>query len=278
MSAELRILILGQSNTRGIQLADAGTSWPNLVAGALPSFLGSPVSITTRTFFAHVPGSDEYLERELIKHEPDLVILMLTTFSFTSDVLEPGLRRRFGNRAGDVFSRAVNRFDRVTRHRGRFFQAMNRTTRQIAKRVFPASPVGSYEVALEGTVRALEILARHEELETLAFHGFVRLSESNNGGKSAKAALVDRFLEEMRATTRRLHIEFLNLQDLPEARSNRWYFPDGLHVTPEAHQFIAAAVLKEFERGRLLPLAANRMTTDHRSDLGERPDAVREPS
>ncbi|MGE0597899.1 MAG: SGNH/GDSL hydrolase family protein [Dehalococcoidia bacterium] len=276
MPSELRILILGQSNTRGVQLADAGTSWPNLVAGALPAMLGSPVSITTRTFFAHVPGSDGYLERELKKHEPDLVILMLTTFSFTSEVLEPGLRRRFGNRAGDLFSGGVNRFDRATRHRGQFAQAMNRTTRRFAKKVFPASPVGSYEVALEGTVSALEILARHEDLAVLAFHGFVRLPNSSAGRKSPKAVLVDRFLEEMRAATRRLHIEFLNLQDIPEVRSDRWYFPDGLHVTPEAHQFIAATLLRAFEQGRLLPLATSRLPGNHLSEFAERADSVRD--
>ncbi len=251
MPPETRILILGQSNTRGVQLADAGTSWTNLVAAALPEILGSAVAITVRTFFAHAPGSDEYLQRELRKHDPDIVFLMLTTFSFTTEVLEPGLRRRFGDRAGDAFSRMVNRFDSATRHRGSTGRRLNRAARTLARRVFPASPVGSYEVAREGTVSALEILARHEEFQTMAIHGFVRLPAAGKGAKSTKAVLVERFLEDMRLTTARLHIEYLNMQDIPEAQSDRWYFPDGLHVTPEAHQEIAARVFAVFREERL---------------------------
>jgi lysophospholipase L1-like esterase len=251
MAPETRILVLGQSNTRGVQLADAGTSWTNLVASALPQILGSPVTITVRTFFAHAPGSDEYLERELKKHQPDIVFLMLTAFSFTAEVVEPGIRRKLGNRAGDAFSRIVNRFDSATRHRGAAAQRLNRETRKLATSLFPSSPVGSYEVALEGTVRALQLLARHEEFQAMAIHGFVRLPDDSTGARSTKAALVLRFLDEMRTTTGRLHIEYLNMQDIPGAQCDRWYFPDGLHVTPEAHEEIAARVLAVFREGRL---------------------------
>mgnify|MGYP001466395527 FL=1 len=91
---ETRILILGQSNTRGVQLSEPVAAWPNLLATALPELTGSPVSITVRPFFAHVPGSQEYLERELEKHDPDIVFLMVTTFSFATPVIEPEMRRR----------------------------------------------------------------------------------------------------------------------------------------------------------------------------------------
>ncbi len=66
---ETRILILGQSNTRGVQLSEPVAAWPNLLATALPELTGSPVSITVRPFFAHVPGSQEYLERERTKRQ-----------------------------------------------------------------------------------------------------------------------------------------------------------------------------------------------------------------
>lgn len=254
MRRETRILIFGQSNTGGFQLADAGTSWPSLLAAAWPGIFDSPVSVTVRTFFAHAPGSDEYIERELKKYEPDIVFLMLTTFSFTAQVMEPGIRHRFGDRAGDAFSRLVNRFDRATRHRGVAAQRLNRSTRKLATRIFPTSPVGSYEVAVEGTTRALGILARNESIQSMAIHGFVRLPVASSGRKSTKAVLVERFLDEMQATTARLRMEYLNLQNSPEAQSDRWYFPDGLHITPEAHQAIAARVLAKFHEGRLLPV------------------------
>ena len=90
----------------------------------------------------------------------------------------------------------------------------------------------------------------------MAIHGFVRLPEPGKGAKSTKAVLVERFLNEMQATAARLRIEYLNMQEIPEAQSERWYFPDGLHVTPAAHQEIAARVLAVFREGRLRPPSA----------------------
>lgn len=253
---EIRILILGQSNTRGVQLVDERETWPNLLANALPEVLGGQVSLTVRPFFAHAPGAGPYLERELAKHEPDIVFLMLTTFPFTSPVIEPAVRRRFGDRAGNLFSRSVNRFDAATRHRGPLVQRFNRGTRAVMVRLLRARPVTTYAVAMEGTVAAMEALSRREDVQVLAFHGFVKLPAGPRGRESKVAAEARRFLHEARREAERLHIAFLNMQDLPETRADGLFFPDGVHVTAQAHRLVAEYALAAFQHGGFAATAA----------------------
>lgn len=248
-SRPTQILIFGQSNTHGVQLGEGEAAWPSIVAGAVPEFTGKAVEITVRPFFAHAPGSDAYLEREVRQRGPDIVFLMLTTFSFVNQVIEPGVRRRFGDRAGRAYGRLAARFDAATRGRGRLAEKLNESGRALALRVFPAEAVTTYETALEGTTRAIQLLARQEHLQVVAVHGFVKLPKRRNGRPSKKEVLVERFLSEMRTLTGRMHVTFINLQR--ETIPDSWYMPDGLHVSGEAHKAIAAAVLAAFEDGRI---------------------------
>ncbi|MBK9342459.1 MAG: hypothetical protein IPN07_05300 [Dehalococcoidia bacterium] len=229
MTDPTRILIFGQSNTGGVQLADRQAAWPNLVASALPELTGQPVEITVRPFFAHAPGSEDYLERELRRREPDIVFVTLSSFSFLNPVIEPGVRERFGERMGNVYHAFATRLDELTRDRGRLAVTLNRSGRAVARRVFGAAPVTTYEVAVEGTTKALQLLARQEDIQVVAVHGFVKLENRRSGPPSQKEVVLLRFLDEMRTLTGRLRITFINLQEgsVPDTR----FLPDGLHVS-----------------------------------------------
>ncbi|MBK7125821.1 MAG: hypothetical protein IPH65_07910 [Dehalococcoidia bacterium] len=230
MTDPTRILIFGQSNTGGVQLADRQAAWPNLVASALPELTGQPVEITVRPFFAHAPGSEDYLERELRRREPDIVFVTLSSFSFLNPVIEPGVRERFGERMGNVYHAFATRLDELTRDRGRLAVTLNRSGRAVARRVFGAAPVTTYEVAVEGTTKALQLLARQEDIQVVAVHGFVKLENRRSGLPSQKEVVLLRFLDEMRTLTGRLRITFINLQEgsVPDTR----FLPDGLRPRP----------------------------------------------
>ena len=251
MADETRILIFGQSNTRGVQLSEPIAAWPNLLATALPELTGSPVSITVRPFFAHAPASREYLERELAKHAPDIVFLMVTTFSFASPVIEPEVRRRFGARVGEAYHRLASGFDDSTRNRGHAARGLNRAVRSVARRILPAAPVSAYDVALDGTVEALRLLARTEDIQVAAFHGFVKFAPGRDGRPTLREQKVRQFLSEVRQAAESLRIVFMNMQDSPAIDPATWFMPDGLHVTALAHEAIAAAVLDAFRDGQL---------------------------
>jgi lysophospholipase L1-like esterase len=240
----LRILVFGQSNTGGAQLGGGDVAWPGLVMAALPEIISRPVEITFRPFYAHSPNSQAYLERELQKHDQEIVFLMLTTFSFITPIIERGLHDRLGPRIGQAYGDLARRFDSATRH-GRIGAPMNRAVRRVANRLLPAETATSYEVALDGTTKALQRLAREEDRQVVAMHGFVRITKR----PSAKSRAVDAFLLEMRSAAERLHLVFINMQR--DDLDDRWFLADGQHVTAAAHEAIAAAVLSAFRDGRI---------------------------
>ena len=91
--------MFGQSNSAGAVLPGGALPWPQLLAAALPDALGRPAAVTFRTFYAHAAGSAAYLDRELAKYSPDLVILTMTPFAFLQPMVGPGVRKRYGERA-----------------------------------------------------------------------------------------------------------------------------------------------------------------------------------
>jgi lysophospholipase L1-like esterase len=251
------ILILGQSNTAGTQLANADRPWPRLLEAALPALAGSPVTITMRPFYAHAPGADVYLERELARHEPDIILMTLTPFAFLTPVVGPGVRRRFGDRAGDAYQWLESHFDAATRHRGRGALRANRVARRIMHLALGAAPVSSYEDVLAGTANALQRLAREEDVQVVAFQGFVQSAKGRGKGARRRASLLARFLTETRDVAERLRILYLCTQGSVEASGEALFLPDDTHVTAAGHRAVAEVILAAFRDGRLqLPPSA----------------------
>lgn len=254
MSSETRILIFGQSNTAGAQLASQKDSWPNLLAADLPSATGMPANITQRLFYAHAPGADRYLEQELSRHEPDIVFIMLSSFAFLAPMVGPSVRRRFGNRAGDAYSWLESRFDQKTRHTGEIGRGANRAVRRLTQAVLGAEPITSYETVIEGTQKALQRLARMEHVQTVAVRGFVRLGDQSSPTERARIESLRRFEADTRAICERLHIVHIDMQERPSIDRNVAVLPDGVHITSAAHRAVADAILEAFAEGRLHPV------------------------
>lgn len=251
VSTETRILVLGQSNSGGSQLADPAAAWPNVIAGALPDIVGSPVALTFRTFYAHAPGASAYLGRELVRYQPDIAILILTPFAFLAPMVGPGVRRRFGNRAGDAYQWLERRFDRATRRVSGVGTSANRVARRLAYTVLGAAPITSYEVVLDGTAEALRRLANEEQVQAVAIQGFIRLPSGNGRKTRERTSLVRRYLDETRALTERLHVTYLELPEGTLQETDALFFPDSTHITAAAHRAIADVVLAAFIDGRI---------------------------
>ena len=245
------ILILGQSNTAGTQLAGADHPWPRLLEAALPALAGSPVTITMRPFYAHVPGADVYLERELARHRPDIVFMTLTPFAFLTPVVGPGVRRRFGDRAGDAYQWLESRFDAATRQGGRGALRANRVARRIMHMALGASPVSSYEDVIAGTTSALQRLAREEDIQVVAFQGFVRSAEGRGKAARRRASLLARFLAETRDVADRLRIVYLRTEGSVGPSCEALFLPDDTHVTAAGHRAVAEVILAAFRDGRI---------------------------
>jgi len=242
MSEALRVLVLGQSNSAGTSLPGGALPWPALLAAALPEALGRPVEVTFRTFYAHASGAESYLDRELARHRPDLVTLTMTPFAFLQPMVGPGVRRRYGERAGRLFARFEARFDAVTRERGTAATRTNRIARRLSRAVLGAAPVSSYEAVLEGTSTALRRIAREEHVRAVAFQGFVRVPEGSRREQRRGAELLTRFYADVRAAARAARCDYINLNELHPDDRDSWYYPDRLHITAEAHVLVAKTI------------------------------------
>lgn len=251
VAAETRILVLGQSNSSGTQLADPAAAWPNVISGALPELLGSPVALTFRTFYAHIPGAGAYLDRELVRDRPDVAILILTPFAFLVPMVGPKVRRRYGDRIGDAYQWLEGRFDRATRGGSRLGSAANRVARRTTHAILGAAPVASYDAVLEGTADALRRLAHDEQVQVVAVQGFIRLSSGTGARARERTSLVRRYLDETRSLAERLHVTYLDLPQGTLQETDEFFLPDSTHITAEAHRAIADVILSAFKDGRI---------------------------
>ena len=251
VSNETRILVVGQSNSGGAQLADPAAAWPNVIAGALPDLVGSPITLTFRTFYAHAPGASAHLERELVRHRPDIVILMLTPFAFLVPMVGPGVRRRYGDRAGDAYQSLESRFNRATRGGSPLGSSANRVARRLTHAVLGAAPITSYDVVLEGTAEALRRLAHDEQLQVVAVQGFIRLPSGSGSKARERTLLVRRYLDETRTLAERLHVTYLDLPQGTLQESDAFFLPDSTHITAAAHRAIAEVIMSAFKDGRI---------------------------
>jgi hypothetical protein len=247
-----RILVFGQSNTAGSQLGDGEAAWPQLLAAAL----GQRAAITVRTFYAHAPGALAYLEGELEKHEPEIVIVTLTPFAFLVPVVGPGVRRRFGDRAGNAWTWLESRLDRATRHGGRLRTSLNHAARRLSHAVLGAAPVASYETVTDGYRQSLSRLVREERLQVLALQGPARPYHPGGRSGERERELLQRYAGEMRALTSGLHVPHIDLMST-YTDTTGMYMPDATHVTAETQKLVAAAVIAAFEDRRLQLRAAD---------------------
>jgi hypothetical protein len=251
VSAETHILVLGQSNSRGTQLADSAAAWPNIISGALPDLVGSPIALTFRTFYAHAPGASAYLDRQLVRDQPDIAILILTPFAFLVPMVGPGVRKRYGDRAGDAYQWLEKRFDRATRGGDRLGPSANRVARRLTHAALGAAPITSYDVVLDGTAEALRRLARDEQVQVVAIQGFIRLPSGSGRKARERTSLVQRYLDETRALADRLHATYLDLPEGTLQETDAFFLPDSTHITEAAHRAIAAVILRAFKDGRI---------------------------
>lgn len=254
MAAETRILVLGQSNSGGAQLADPAAAWPQLISTALSGHFGSPVALVFRPFYAHAPGAEEYLSRELERIQPDVVILTLTPFAFLVPMVGPGVRRRYGDRAGDAYQWLERRFDRATRGGSRAGSGANRLARRVSHAVLGAAPITTYDVVLRGTTAALRLLARQEQMRVFALQGFVRVPGGNSTAARHSAALLRRYVADTRAQAERQHVAYVDLAQGTLQTSGAFFLPDSTHITAAAHRLVADAVLNAFKDERTFSL------------------------
>ncbi len=245
----LSILVFGQSNATGEHLANPAVAWPKLAANELSARLGRPATLEIRPIYVHSGAVERYLDRELEKYRPDIVLFGASSFAFAQKMVGLSIRRRWGDRPADWYQAIERRVDARTRH-SKSGSRFNRFARKTLTRVLGAEAVASYATVIEGSETALRRLAREEALSVAVFQ--INSIVAGYEDPAIRRELA-RFDADIRVIAERYRFPVVDVrQPLMKAPDQAgMMFPDRLHYTERAHRIMADEVMRAFEDGTI---------------------------
>lgn len=241
----MKLLILGESDSKGWGLGDRTLAWGNRLPGDIERRFGVEVDATHASFYTHATSSLAYLEKLLAEGPFDIVVFSTTTIGFTLLSVDNRVRRFFGKSAGDFVKRRVDNFDRRTRKgadEGPLRRA-NRLIHTIARNTIGQDPMASYAQVLSNHLQVVARLARLEDTDVIV------LGCTDHGGRLAQRVRktqpqVETFRAAIREETLRRRLAYVDRQALSLAGRDRdGEFIDGLHKGPAFHERIAKAIV-----------------------------------
>lgn len=232
------ILVLGDSDSAGVM--SGGVPWPAVLLDRLKSDEIEGVSLESVGFSA-VPGNAAaFAQRRLEQYKPDLVILPVGAWGFTSGLVVYRVRRLFGDRVARWYKRLEDRFDHATRKQGTPPAGANRAGREIVRRLIGTAPQITAEELAEHYEEVFRMLARFEDTRVLAmmYPGITR-----DALPPKVLAVRGRFCARMRQAAERHRFGWLDPDDIfPPGVPVRSFAADDLHFNAEGHRLIAEAM------------------------------------
>lgn len=249
----MKILVLGHSGSEGGQLADPQAAWRYWLPAELSKRTGSEVELVHEKLFAHVPGAADRAGMLARRHEPDVIILPLTTHSFTVPFVVTKVRRKFGKRAGDWWERTTQKADAATRHRGPAWRRANEFSRVAALKVIGSEPLVTYAEGLEAYFEIMRRLASLEQADVLLLGAAPHAGPAGTQNKN-EAKIIARFHRDIREACERQHFVFVDKIPAFEAGGyDEKFYPDGIHNNELGHRAMGEVLLAAFDaEGRVV--------------------------
>lgn len=228
---QMQVLRLGNSYEFDANIAPEANK-TSISDRFLTEATGETVETTARVIWPQ-PELPELVERWLDRYQPDLVLLVVSSYWFTSVSLPLGLERRFG-RIGRIAGRAGERLvrnERLVKNPG--FRVLRKGVRASLGGVTHFEPEEVNE-RMEACIR--RIVAREDV--ALAVRGPRLAHVSDDSERAKKAAEARRLIvhRRMAELCRQLHIEYLGYEaglsafDAPEQ-----FQGDLVHVAADVH-------------------------------------------
>ncbi|MGE0601128.1 MAG: SGNH/GDSL hydrolase family protein [Dehalococcoidia bacterium] len=233
----MQILVLGDSDTSGAYTG--GTSWPQILQQDLASELGTDVSVRSVGFSALPENAFEFAEKKVGEASPDVTVLVLGSFAFTSGFVWLRVQKLFGKRAGRWYRRWEERFDDATRDDGGRPRRANLSARWLVRHVIGTSTYSTREKVTENYRKVFRALSRFEDMDVVIF-AYPGIGEHARKGKGP--ALRKKFFADLRSVADDYHFRWVDGAaafaglDFAELRL------DDLHFTPFGHGILANAV------------------------------------
>ncbi len=237
----MKLLVLGNSDSEGAGLAEASRAWPWLAAAALEC---PPADVTHRRYFAMAASALEFLERQLARTSPDVVVVSATLYAFSMKTVANRIEHLLGRRARLWAEARFNDFDRRTGQAPgrRVRPRLNTAAHWLARHTIGTASEATWQQVLEAYVAMVERLAREEAAQVLVIGSLpftARIERDNRRAASAQRQFNRRLGE---ACERRrvgwIDPEFLRVPGVDTL------YNDALHLGEEGHRLVAAEVLR----------------------------------
>ncbi len=242
MSAALRMLVLGHSDSDGSKLADAADSWPRLVVSGMPEAAGFSIELTHRILY---PGrsATRFVQKELATTAPDIVIVGVSSFSAAFEFVSNRLREILGERPARVVLRLEAHAGGWTSSRHRLHSA-SLAPRRAARRLVGTRAASTVEATLQSYRDVFQRLAREENMQTIVLGGagYSRHHQTMNRGM---AAIIARFDMELGSAAEEHHFDWVSHTGVMGGHDakERLYLADGVHTDETAQRLAAEAML-----------------------------------
>lgn len=201
----MKILFLGDSGGSG-NLND-GPTWTEVMRELLAEEFHEPVEVEHKIFIATGEKAASIAVKAVEKHEPDLVVLTIGPYVFSTPFVWLRVRRLFGRRVGHWFRDIEQSFNSVTYEKGRVRQRINRVLRAVAHKVIGAETITTREESTQVYKDTLLQLARTEELQVMAVTNAGR-RKIYQGTKLAEERRLQ--IEDVRAYAEARHFLFVD--------------------------------------------------------------------
>ena len=254
----MRLLILGESGSKGLALPDPSKSWGNRLPDVISQGIGEPVDTVHIRYYPWGKGYVDYLERTLEQGPFDVVILSITKVGFSMYTADNRIRQVFGDRVGDWFKDRIKQADQKTlwyRDDG-FVRKMNQRVHAVGAKVIGQAPGNSMETVAAGFITTMTRLARLEDTQVVVLNS-AKVSNAFADKRPKLRAITAEYRALMRAEANKRRFDVVEREEVLErfgGDTEDNFIADGLHrgdeTQPALAEALAAPIIKRFVPGR----------------------------
>ena len=240
----MRISILGNSDTTGMLLAPGARTWPALLQERLGAVLSEPVVVDSWRFAPYRPGAVRHALNLVDDAQPDVVILTLASYWCAFRTVRASVERRFGRRAATFYSRGEQAYSRRAEGGVRPGEPGRQTGRRLVRRLLGTGTVMTFPQFVDVYSSVIRELAQQEQLQVLVL-GDHHFTPRVHRMFPALAGAITDIEDAIRPIVLERELLWGDLEQAIRTggRRDEMILSDGVHMTEEAHERVATALL-----------------------------------
>jgi lysophospholipase L1-like esterase len=239
----VKLLVLGHSDSDGTRLANPADGWTWLVQRMVEEQSGVELQTVHRQLFA-APTAVGFMERQLDREQPDVVILGLSSYGVVVQLVSNRVRERYGERAAEFARRQEVRVANLSQKFGGRERRLLTAPRQVARRFIGTGPAFPFENLVRCYEDCFHLLARREQTHIIIFGGL---------GYSRELQRLNPRLNELQDTLHlrlhvlasALHFDWVTHEEILGGREAKLAYlqSDGVHSNEEGQRRAAEALI-----------------------------------